>query len=420
MNRTVVKEKFLHYLSDHPAAIKKLIDPSENTLADCVAQNYKCMEFIPKDKQTETVIKTYLEKNTYGHGSESYLAKNKEVAAKLSPETVEKFLKKNNRSNIIYFPQATKEMWIESAKEGYLQVDFKDIPEAVVCEELIGNLIENGYNYSSFIEQIPESLWTENLIKIALTKDGDYINYLPKSLVTKKWVKYAVKKESVRSLHIPAELWDKDLAEYVAAKTDLPYIPVALRSKEVCLKSIYDCMLSGNENIPEDLWKDKDIQIAYACKGTYHIEENVPAIKKLSFQTEALQVIISRIAADGEGKADVECLLDNMKPFIKDWIPILKLWPEAIKRIPKPDQTPEQIMTALQSRTVRDSMEVIATNLNLAKVTKEMAPLLLSVENSVVKDFVCRKFAPPKRADSATVSEVIVDITPEEFRNINR
>lgn len=120
-------------------------------------------------------------------------------------------------------------------------------------------------------------------------------------------------------------------------------------------------------------------------------------------------------------KTDVERLIESIANLeVPDWVPILKLWPEAIKYIQKPDQTTEQILVTLQNRTEVHDLELIAGNLNLAKVTREMAPMLLNVENADVKDFITRKLAPPKRADGAESDEVIVNITPQEYREINK
>lgn len=398
MNRTVDKKKFFHYLTHHPAAVKKLVNPSEDFLAECVKVSFSCIEFIPKEKQTERIVTAYLK-----------------TAAKLSLGTVKKFLE-TNQVSITYFPQATREMWVEAARKA-LTVDFGEIPEAIVCEELLAAFIKNNCNMN-LVKEIPERFWTESLIKTALDTGPDNINNLPKSVVSKKWVLYALNIQVVSDLEIPEKLWDEELAGAAADKTGLDNIPEHLRTKEICLKSIYK-HLFDRDAIPVALWKDKDIQMAFACMAK-NPEEMIPAIEKPAFQIEALQSAIGYLGTNTE-KTDVERLIESIANLeVPDWVPILKLWPEAIKYIQKPDQTTEQILVTLQNRTEVHDLELIAGNLNLAKVTREMAPMLLNVENADVKDFITRKLAPPKRADGAESDEVIVNITPQEYREINK
>jgi hypothetical protein len=415
MNRAVDKKKFLDHLRYNPASVKKIVNPTEDFLVECVTASFSCIEYIPKDKQTEKVVMAYLKTDTKGYKANSYLESNKEIAAKLSLKTVQKFVEAMP-GTITYFPQATREMWIKTAKAA-LNVEFKDIPEVVLCEELLAALMENSNN--QIAKEIPERFWTETLIKTALDADPTDINNLPKSVVTKKWVIYALGKQVIPDLEIPNELWDEELVGVAADRTGLDNIPERLRTKEVCLKSIY-ADLFDRDAIPNALKKDKDIQMALACMvGKTDIEDKIPAIKKSEFQLGALQSAIEVLGTKIE-KKDISQFIENIERFVTDWVPILKLWPEAIEYIDKPNQTTEMILAVLQNRQERDDLELIAKNLNLAKVTREMAPMLLNVEDKDVQDFVTRKLAPPKRAEGVGVNEIIVNVTPQEFNEISK
>jgi hypothetical protein len=416
MNRTVLKENFFKYLHSHPAAVKKLINPSDELLVECLKTNSEVMEFIPKGKQNETIILGFIINNPRSYKVQDYLNNNKELVTKLSLDIIKMFIKIDPH-NIKYFPQATKELWIETSMTSLSGIDYKCIPENVLCEELLTNIITGGYIYPNFIGAIPERFWTESLIRTALNKEGYLINHLPESVLTKERVMFAITK-GLNELKIPEGLWDVEIAEAASEKVGLDNIPSALRSKNVCLKSIYSNQFRGIEYIPSDLLKDVEVQIAYICKAnSAYIETEIPNIKKESFLLKALQTIINRTP---DPKIEVGSFLGNIKGFIKDWIPIIKLWPEALILIQKPDQTPDMILTALSNRTERDNLEMIGKSINLARVSKEMAPMLLNVEDVNIKDFITRKFAPPKRADGAGVDEVLMDLTPQEFKEINK
>jgi len=416
MKRTVDKEKFLNYLIKHPAAVKKLVNPSEDDLVECVTRAYPCVEFIPEAKQTKKIIITYLKKNINGFGTRAYIEKNKGLAARIPLNIVRELIKKEY--NLLeYFPQAPKELWIEAAKAGRLYLDFEQIPESVVCEELLVAIVKD--TDEGFIQQIPERFWTDALISAALDANGSYINSLPKFLITKKWVKCALGK-FITELTVPKDVWDKELAELAAGKTLLQNIPKSLRSKEVCMKS--DFTLDADE-IPEPLWKDKDIQIAYVSNSNDIDANRVPAVTKVEFQLDTLKFLLNCLAETSDEisvRVKITHVIDNLVPFVKEWIPILKLWPEAIQFVPKPNQTSEHLMMTLQNLTEGDNIELIAVHFNLTKVTKEMVPMLLNVENRIVKDFIIRKLAPPpKQAGGTDTNEFIANVTPEEFRNIN-
>jgi hypothetical protein len=417
MNRALDKKRFLEYLKYHPAAVKKLVNPTEEFLVECVTKSFSCMEYIPKDKQTEKVITAYLKANTTGYQACTYLNNNRDIAAKLPLSVAKKFIT-IRPNNIEYFPQATREMWVEAAKNE-LSTDFGNIPEAVLCEELIAALIENKQNWD-ICQEIPERFWTESLIKTALDVPNDgpeNINKFPKSILTKKWVMYALNTGEVSDLEIPDALWDEELVQRAADRTGLDNIPERFRSKEVCLKSIYARMYD-TEAIPANVWKDKDIQMAFVNMAKDASSE-VPALKNPKFQIDALQMALDHLGKEVV-KDDVERLISNIKECVQDWVPILKLWPEAIKYIDKPNQTTGQIQMALQSRTERDDLELIAKSINLGKVTRDMVPLLLNVEDADVRDFVTRKLAPPRKAGEADVNEVIVNVTPQEFNQMNK
>ena len=421
MNRSVNKEAFFSYLKNHPAAIKKVIPLTEDIIIECIEKNPDCINFIPKDRHTENVLNVYLSKID-SYTARKYMGNNTDVLETLSVKLAEKFIN-NDPYGIKYFPQVSKELWLEVSKRPGFNIEFKNIPEKYLCEELLINIIRDCFK--DFISDIPEKFWTDTLIKKALDTNGSYINKIKESVITREWVMYAfttsaAKSRNIYAVKIPAKLWGREVAEVAARVVSLDAIPYRLRSKSVCLTSIYaNQLFQIQRSIPKELLTDRDIQIAFIIKNKYD-PDVIPNIKESAFQIEALQVAVNRYK---ENPIDPTTLIEHMQEFITEWIPILKLWPEAIAYIPKTDQTSEHILTALQNRAEEHDLNVIARSLNLTKITREMVPMLLNVEVAEIKDFIERKLSPPKRAEKASVVkdsyELIVDVTPDEFKNIN-
>lgn len=453
MKYDVNKENFRDLLRHRPALLSKIVTLDEDTAAFIVEKVKRCYERLPYElKASVKVVLAFLvhEKDRF-YGIDINLIPT-EALEKLDQKT-RNFLiaKQSGRSTYstvgdlaTRFSGLSFAEWKVAVRNGY---SIHNVPEEHHGKKTLwgayARFLVDDHSEGS---EIPEKFWEADpdqanldIIELIQTVTWKALMITPPKFITREMLRATFTQrpencnlDDEKYLEIPTKSWTRDIAE-LALKTNahnIKAIPESLLTED---DAIY-CADQKINDIPEK-YRTRTVKVHEVAASLYPYTEvestgfirrtgSDPLFHDLSFQIDVIKL--------GEAQG-----VKNIQEFIKvkDRETILKEHPQFLKYIPKLEQTDSIIQTFLDNATTED-IEAVDTEINLSKIKKRHAPLLIGVDSKLIMSTIEKKLRSQrkKKVKPAVVEEapaveeeapakvqsgtIEIDIAPAEFSRI--
>jgi len=310
---------------------------------------------------------------------------------------------------VVHMPQASYESYLLYVRQG-LYIVFSCIPEEHHTVELLKAVID-GYPTA-----LPEEVYTQELADYLANMQPQYINCIPKNFLTKSHIERAINGDSTE-FNVPDSLWDDKLIDLAVDKgwvqgrfTDLPEKFITYDRIKRMIKHDPDII---SYKLPFKV--DKGLLLEAMLYGSrLSLTEESKRLLTTDFLYELAEAC--RQAGTLTGIQNYRRCKD-MTPT--DWVEVIKRCPTALRLFVKGDQT-EALVDAFICSATPDEIDSMVNCLNLRFIKKEHALLLINVQSPVLRDLIERKLKPKTVAtDTPVVAQadtVILDLTDTEFR----
>jgi hypothetical protein len=338
------------------------------------------------------------------------------------PEPILRELCKHDCSIIKKFPKGPYDLFLNYASRGN-HVDYDDVPVQYRTEDLFLAVFTHDPDNSS----LPREAFTDNIVDKAIEKDPGCINFIPAEFLTHDRLTNAFNKKpelSLFNLHeIPEICWDQTLADLATATGDnINCIPDKYITRDMCIRAIN--FGSDISSIPKRL-RDTDVYIEYLTQSYRPV--TLGRYLPISIYKPSLLLKLAKKDAQVKNGWGIKNYMTVAQVPSHLWVKVLKICPDALKHIPKKDQTPAIIKTFFERAPI-ELIDELNWCINLGRITKDLVPLLVGTKVKVFQDIITRKMAPkpksqhrenkePEKVPKATLETVIVNLSNSEYLN---
>jgi hypothetical protein len=418
---SIDKKRFSALVCSRPALCAKLVNPNPETIATALYQNHKSLNYIKNEWLTKEALEAFIPKVGLGycHRLDKIItAFRLDVREAVNLKAVN-VLVKSKPEAVIYFPQASLYTWKLAVTDNNLSwLEFKDIPEAY-------RIVPDILTEISRKVEIPEELWTPDLVWKCLNKNPDSIELIPEKFLSLEHLKAVFQKPGFDTNRVlPETYWDQTVAELAikSSEHNLYIIPVKYRTKALCLEAVKKDCYDVSCVPPEVL--DAEIMLEVLSKT-----DSVPVMdrfKTLGFMLEIAAHDNPILLMTNYLKTYVNTTPDyhNQKPSVNItedmWCTLLEARADYLKFIPKSEQTKAMIDSVLKSAT---NLDKIADTINLNLITKDNAMLFMGTTNPMLQSCIEKKLGRGKKNLKpeelvASSDQVLIDLTDSEYRNL--
>jgi hypothetical protein len=392
-----------------PALIRDIVNLTPEQAITLIGYNDECYAYFPDHIKSDlTVCLVYLCKRRSGScGGEVP----EEVFAKFTMEQRAELISKRP-AHISRLPNPTKAEYITAISAGnYAQCTDPDlILEEGVLEAYVAR---SGYIPAELYERVS----TERLTQIVKDHPSIFCN-IPVPWITPEILKMAVE-NSVPGFSLqhglPDSVWTRDLVKMALEKnTSYPtYLPKCFLDEELCI--LY-ARLSGNTNIDELPVHTKPVLIEWVKHHGYG-GHDIPEMKDEAFLKELVDI--------SEGTCTHLINASFIKPELSPlFLYVLSKYPGNINRIPRADQTDEMIDVIVENASA-EQIDGIVGVLNLSKIKKKHAPFLINCKNPVLISLVERKFRGHRQQAPVVQSgdqenALEINLSPGEYNELKK
>jgi len=425
-------ERLRSLLETRPALIKTVITLNEAVILSLMKRskdryNYKIYEFLPEDKKTPALSVIY------ALGSWRYSHKNnipKEHFALFTKKQRLQLIEKD-ADFLKSLPDPTRTEFIAGIKSQRFN-EIKFIPEHILDEEILILIAE----HDGIVEEIPSKFWADEtkgkqlLIELA-RKQQAIINRsdIPIQVYTTEALSEAFNDTvCLDRTDIPETLWTETLAQKAleAYVDNIHKIPTRLITESMCVEA------ARHVNLDKLPIKTYPVQVAYVATGSI-CPDDLPARIK---NNPEFQKDVVRKNAEGRIQPASVVLLNGVAPLKglinlkkleariteETWVELIKICPDSIRSIKKLAQT-DAMIDALLSVSSPEVLDNLAPVINLIKIKKGHAPLLIGCESSILSSTINKFFKKDDPASKivtqATSSTVEIEMSPKEFSSLN-
>ena len=439
MRYNIDKEKFARLLQERPGLIKKIASLDEDSAAFFIEHAKKCYEYLTDEmKASVKVVRAYIkdisEKGNYSRYRNTYFD-----IDLIPTDTLAKLTLKERKQLIAcspykykFFPRLPNkvyEEWLHAVKEiGY---PIEDVPEKYHTRkslyEAYARYIEK--NYGTIHDAIPEKFWeigTDQANKDLIDLIGvsrHFLKVIPPKRITKEHLVAAFQSGEPLCLddekfeEIPRISWDKGIVA-LALKSDphnIEIIPPSLLTENDALH----CADEGVQlsQIPAQVLTRKTrVHLAAVRSTPYTIDNSDTILHEVDFQCDV---------AEKGGRQGAKNIAEFVKP--ENRLAVLKRCPDFIRHIPKLEQTEKTIDVLLDSASP-EKLDEVCEFINLGKIKKHHAPLLVGCTSNIILSTVEKKFKGVQRKISETEAKQMktkktsftteINVAPVEFAKI--
>jgi len=365
-------------------------------------------------KEDKDLALKYVENNRWG--GQRNLSKG--LLESLNPEERLKLISISNKGSAIdVLPNPTKDEWTHAIFNHSYDENICNVPEQFLDEDLLIQLVRNGG------KDIPESVWkrpdAQQLLIKFTAADCDRFNDrdVPTSILTKEALETYIDQadKALNRDDIPPELWDEKLALKAVKSSgrNLHYIPQNLITEEMCIIAAVDeVLLEGSAR-----FRTRPVLVAYISHfrlGHFGwIKPMGKLIPKSLKNDPSFQI---DVAKEG-GSTGIQALLSLEDVVItpETWLEILKISPECLKSLKKLDQT-DDLIDAFLSQADPELIDKVAKYINLTKIRKEHAPLLIGCKSSIILSTIQKHL---KNVSSVSGKDIVeIEMAPGEYAKI--
>jgi hypothetical protein len=422
MKYNVNKDNYASLLWNRPTLIKKITSLDEDTAAFFVKAARRCYEYLPYELQASVkVVRVYIdsvtpEKTNYSSGVNLELIPQHALEQLDTKERIVLIRNSNNGAMINNFREPCYKEWLEAVKVGF---DPMSVPEKFHNRKTL--YVAAAYNYKSgyllpnFI--IPGVFW-ENDSETASKSLIEMIQVCPQMidcippqritnahLVTAFQTKdYSLGFNEDRWLEIPLCSWNHATVQMALTTdaTSIRIVPERYLTEADAIKCAKNKNVS-EENIPTSLHTRRVLVSLAATNKNFPVSSYGGLPADLSFQLDVIK----------EGGFDSATALYE---YIErnNYTKILNICPEFIQLIPKLEQTEAVIDVILGAPA--EVIDKIAENINLGKIKKHRAPLLIGCENPIIISTIEKKLkGVHKGIKRKTPHSVEIDMAPGDY-----
>lgn len=425
----VDKEKFLKLLLGRPALIKKITGLDESVATECVEFCSNCYDFLPTNlKESVKVVRAYIKDN-------KYRLKMREI-----PKCTLKQLTVTERKNLIDWssngnfikelPDPEYEEWLHAASCGFNTIE--EIPEQYRGRKSLymkmAEGLKSGFHDPDYT--IPEKLWENETegnkaaVEIVTLFDRMF-KAIPKKHITNDILKATLQGELyLKRNDIPDSAWDQLTADLAvnANTSNIEYVPERFVTESMAIQAARNGVSIHKmiSHIPDKEFT-RTVLINIIAHSTTPFSENdtdyLPdEINSLDFQIEV---------AKENGLEGLTGIEDFIKPEYRT--ELLKICPEFIKIIPKLEQN-DKIIDAFLSKATAEIIDDCANHINLGKIKKHHAPLLIGCTKNLILGVMEKKLRGCQRKKTTTPTEIIktektthtieINVAPSDFAKI--
>lgn len=429
MKYNINKDNYVRLLWNRPALIKKIVSLDEDTAAFFVKGARGCYEYLPYKLQASVkVVRAYIHETPEGKE-----LLNREVKFSLIPLQALEQLNTKERIALIKrfhegamiknFIEPCYNEWLEAVKMGFdpLSVPEKFHDRKTLYVAAAKYYYKENCTYPNFT--IPDVFWQKNpkhanesLIEM-LEICPRMIHCISPERITKRHL-VAVFHKATHSdiglsfnedkwLRIPLSSWDTDTVEMALTvdPASIGIVPEKYLTESDALKCAKNDRV-WEETIPESLHTRRVLVSLAATDMSFSTSSYKGLVTDLSFQLDVIKE---------SGFYSAKALNNFIEP--ENYTKVLSICPKYIQLIPKLKQT-DEIIDALLGAPA-NVIDNIAKHINLGKIKKCHAPLLIGCESLIILSTIEKKLkGRHTETKKKTSHSVEIDMAPGEFANI--
>lgn len=411
MRYNVDIEKFARLLQERPGLIKKIASLDEDSAAFFIEHAKKCYEYLTDEmKASVKVVRSYIKDIKDNYNSYRYTCFNLDL---IPTDTLAKLTLRERKRLIAvstykydFFPRLPNkvyEEWLHAVKEiGY---PIEDVPEKYYTRKSLYEAYARyiGANTGVVHGAIPEKFWeigTDQANKDLVDIIGiscHFLMVIPPKRITKEHLVAAFQSGERLSLgneefrQIPRISWDKGIVALALKSSphNIEIIPPSLLTENDALH----CADEGVElsQIPSQVLTRKVRVHLAACRtAPYIIDDNDTILHEVDFQCDV---------AEKGGRMGAKNIAEFVKP--ENRLAVLKRCPDFIRYIPKREQIEKTIDVLLESASP-EKLDEVCEFINLGKIKKHHAPLLVGCASNIILSTVEKKLKGAQRKMSDT------------------
>jgi len=414
MQKVINRESLIKATIRRPAVCRNLVNPTEEILLTILEKNVVAYKFFKDEWKTRAINDAFFKEITSWKVREIVECLPEDYRRSISNEQLE-YTTKSGLDQ--YFFYTTEDHWEIRARISY-SLQFNDIPGQFRTPRVIRSFLIHPKRSQESREKAWPYLTPEIIPQIAL--EGGW-RYLPKKVLTSELLLLIVKEKGAPSISTyPEHLFTQEIVD-ILINLDICYvsdIPERFRTRELMVKYLE----AGHSltSLPACLAKDKEL-LALGS-GSYlrgwSGQQYLEYVRKLAQKDKDF---VYDCFTKGFKVTEVHKNLQvELSPDLA--LKIVTVRPGVIKVIPKPDQTTAIVESFLKNADA-DTIKGHWEHLNLIRITKELVPMLLGIDEARIQAFVARKMTVSERQKYSkeipvvTENDVLVDMTPAEMRD---
>ena len=450
MKYNVDKKKFRALLVNQPRQIKK-VSLDEGTAAYLVEGAPSCYEYIQDDelRASVKVVRAYIkelmkkiETTAYSGGPRRNLRLIPRRALGELTLTERKFLIKFQYEITDMLPDKVYAEWLCAVEQGY---PIRDVPEKywkrTTLYQAYGKYIKNCGGRIVH-DKMPDVYWErdpeenrirsgpigEELVDI-IRKSPYFIEVIPPTRVTKAMLIAAFQSGKEIDLteeykRIPFSSWDRGVVALAlnCNMKNIDITPPSLLTEDDAISAAEKGI--GFDYIPVQILTRKvKVHVAAHRYSEYSAHnpayaDDFPELRDVAFQCDVVS-LENEIHGPKRGVKNIQ---DFVKP--EDREAVLEANPYFIEYIPKLEQT-DDIINILLSKATPGVLDVVAEFINLGKIKKFHAPLLVGCTNNLILSTIEKKLKGPPQRNSVEHAETVqnsstieITATPVDYSKI--
>lgn len=424
MKYNVNKDNYASLLWNRPTLIKKITSLDEDTAAFFVKAARRCYEYLPYELQASVkVVRVYIdsvtpEKTNYSSGVNLELIPQHALEQLTEKERIVLIRNSYNGAMIKNYREPSYSEWLEAVKTGF---DPMSVPEKFHDRKTLYVAAAKHYkdcsSYPNFT--IPDIFWkndseatSESLIEM-LEVCPRMIHCIPPERITIGHLVAAFQTGNHISfdedmwLKIPLNSWNADTVQ-MALTAD----PVSIRivpEKYLTEADAIKCSKGERvweEMIPKSLRTRRVLVSLASTNKSFDSSSYGGRMTDLNFQLDVIKE-----GGFESAKALYEYIERN------NYTKVLSICPEFIQMIPKLEQIEAFIDVILGAPA--EVIDSIARHINLSKIKKHHAPLLMGCESPIIISIIERKLKGTQRnkgiETKKTPHSVEIDMAPGDY-----
>ena len=413
--RAVRRDSFIVSLTRRPTLVKRLVSPSHELLQSCIEINPKVFEHL-RDEWKTVSLALYYFKNIHHWVSDSHVPTS--LIKKSSPEEIKRLVRA--KPTIARRCPQERYVWRLAIESGYPSWDLHSIPPKVWDVSLLRCYLKNQ---GAIPNNFPKRLWSRELVKEIVLDYPRITEGIPQKYLSDKVFLKEVLKEDTLAVYLDKlkrSDWDQELADLAYEATNFTYVPNKFKTYKLCLKAVGIC--AGNIKLVPQKYVDLKMQMTalMACNAFLHERrsflKHIPLHQDEDFQIEVAKKSKASYVRIGNIHSFKGLDIIQRHIRIETWVKILEFFPETIKLIERYLQNAEIIGIFLQNASPELIKNAVDRGyINISRVGKKHAPLLVGIDHPRIKKIVLNKLKGKKKYKPIPLPPELSEVSDEEI-----